>query len=180
MKKSQYNIIVSGFGGQGVLFLGTVISEAAIFENKNTTWIPSYGAEMRGGSANCYVIVSDKEIASPVFDFADIGIFLSKQAIIKFENSIEKNGFVLANSSMTGEVKSRKDITYVFKPLNDILSKEKEKFLLNIVALGALIKKTGILQKENVIKALEKVSSIKKPEFLKVNLSSFEFGYNLA
>ena len=176
---SEKHIIIAGFGGQGVLFLGTTLAEAAIIEGKNTTWIPSYGAEMRGGSANCFVIISNGEIPSPLFDKADYGVFLSKAAINKFENTIIKNGVAIVNSSMAGERTLRDDIKYVMEPLCDLAAHSKEKMLLNIMALGLLIRKTGVLTKESVIKALEKVSSAKKPEFLKFNLESFEAGYNL-
>ena len=176
---SEKHRIIAGFGGQGVLFLGTTLAEAAIIEGKNTTWIPSYGAEMRGGSANCFVIISDNEIPSPLFDEADYGVFLSKAAINKFENTIAKNGTAVVNSSMTGDRSLRSDINYVLEPLSDLAAHSKEKMLLNIMALGLLIRKTGVLTKESVIKALEKVSSSKKPEFLKFNLASFEAGYNL-
>ena len=179
MTNKQTNIIISGFGGQGVLFLGTIIANAALIEGKNTTWIPSYGAEMRGGSANCYVVVSDSEIASPLFDEANLGIFLSKQAMKKFENSIAKDGLIVANSSMIENKKNRDDINYCFKPFNDLILEHKTGFLLNIVALGTSIKKTGILTKESAICALKKVSSAKKPEFLDLNIKSFEFGYSL-
>ena len=177
---SEKRIIVAGFGGQGVLFLGTTLSEAAIIEGKNTTWIPSYGAEMRGGSANCFVTISNGEIASPIFDEADFGVFLSRAAIDKFENVVTKGGLALINSSMTGERPLRNDIEYIMEPLSDLAAHSKEKMLLNIMALGLLIRKTSILTKESVIKALKKVSSTKKPEFLKFNLESFEAGYNLA
>ena len=179
MSNKQKNIIVSGFGGQGVLFLGTILAQAAIIEGKNTTWIPSYGAEMRGGSANCYVVISDNEIASPIFDEADYGIFLSKQAFEKFEHLIKKEGLIFANSSMAGEIKNRDDINYLFKPLNDIIIEKNKNLLLNITTLGAFIKQTGILAKKDVIEALKKISSAKKPEFLDINLQSFEFGYSL-
>lgn len=176
----QTNIIISGFGGQGVLFLGAIIANAAMIEGKNTTWIPSYGAEMRGGAASCYVVISNNEIASPIFDEADLGIFLSKAAIKKFESLLAKNGLIIADSSLTGGDKERCDISYFFKPFNDLIMKENKKLLLNIVALGAAIKKTGILAKDNVISALKKVSSIKKPEFMDLNLQSFEYGWQLA
>ncbi len=176
---SEKHIIIAGFGGQGVLFLGTTLAEAAIIEGKNTTWMPSYGAEMRGGSANCFVVISDGEIPSPLFDEADYGVFLSKAAINKFENTISKNGLAIVNSSMTGERAFRSDIEYVLEPFSDLAAHSREKMLLNIMALGLLIRKTSILTKESVIKALTKVSSAKKPEFLKFNLESFEAGYNL-
>lgn len=176
---SEKRIIVAGFGGQGVLFLGTALAEAAMIEGKKTTWIPSYGAEMRGGSANCFVTISNSEIASPIFDEADYGIFLSKAAIDKFENVVAKNGTAVVNSSMAGKRLLRNDIEYVLEPLSDLAAHSKGKMLLNITALGLLIKKTGILTKGSVIKALEKISSAKKPEFLKFNIESFEAGYNL-
>ncbi len=176
---SEKHLIIAGFGGQGVLFLGTTLAEAALIEGKNTTWMPSYGAEMRGGSANCYVIISDDEIPSPIFDEADYGVFLSKAAINKFEKSVTKGGTIIANSSMTGERTKRDDVNYILEPLSDIVAHSKDKALLNIMALGLLIAKTGVLTKESVIKALEKISSSKKPEFLKFNLESFEAGYNL-
>lgn len=179
MTNKQTNIIVSGFGGQGVLFLGTILAQAAMLEGKNTTWLPSYGAEMRGGSANCYVIVSDDEIASPVFDEADLGVFLSKQAFEKFENYMAGGGLIIADSSMTGENKSREDINYFFKPINTSIVESGKKFLLNIVTLGVIIKKTGILSKEAVISAIKKVSSAKRPEFLELNIQSFEYGYSI-
>ncbi len=177
---SEKHLIIAGFGGQGVLFLGTTLAEAALIEGKNTTWMPSYGAEMRGGSANCYVIISDDEIPSPIFDEADYGVFLSKAAINKFEKSVTKGGTIIANSSMTGERTKRDDVNYILEPLSDIVAHSKDKALLNIMALGLLIAKTGVLTKESVIKALEKISSSKKPEFLKFNLESFEAGHNLA
>ncbi len=180
MDNNQKNIVISGFGGQGVLFLGTIISQAAILENKNTTWIPSYGAEMRGGSANCYVIVSNGAIDSPIFDYADLAIFLSKQAKDKFEKILLKDGLIIANSSMTGTEEKRGDVNYLFKPFGDLILEQNQKMLLNIVVLGTFIKKTGILMKESVIKALEKVSSVKRPEFLEINLKSFEYGWSLA
>lgn len=176
---SEKHLIIAGFGGQGVLFLGTTLAEAALIEGKNTTWMPSYGAEMRGGSANCYVIISDDEIPSPIFDEADYGVFLSKAAINKFEKSVTKGCTIIANSSMTGERAKRDDVNYILEPLSDIVAHSKDKALLNIMALGLLIAKTGVLTKESVIKALEKISSSKKPEFLKFNLESFEAGYNL-
>lgn len=177
---SEKHLIIAGFGGQGVLFLGTTLAEAALIEGKNTTWMPSYGAEMRGGSANCYVIISDDEIPSPIFDEADYGVFLSKAAINKFEKSVTKGGTIIANSSMTGERTKRDDVNYILEPLSDIVAHSKDKALLNIMALGLLIAKTGVLTKESVIKAPEKISSSKKPDFLKFNLESFEAGYNLA
>ncbi len=175
----EKNIIVSGFGGQGVLFLGTVLAHAAMIEGKNSTWIPNYGAEMRGGAANCYVVISKESIGSPIFDLGDFGIFLSAQAKDKFENMISKGGLILADSSAIKEEKKRDDVEYLFIPLNNSIHGKNREFHLNITTLGCFIKKTKILSKEAVIEALKKVSETKKPEFVKINLESFEFGYSL-
>lgn len=179
MKEKQKNIIVSGFGGQGILFLGTILSQAAMIEGKNTTWLPSYGAEMRGGAASCFVVISDNSIDSPIFDEANLGIFLSKQAMLKFEDMIKNNGLIIADSSKTGENKKRQNIKYLFKPFNDLIIKGNKKLLLNVVVLGAVIKKTKILMKDSVIKALKLVSKMKKAELINLNLESFEYGYSL-
>ena len=177
--KDEKHIIIAGFGGQGVLFLGTTLAEAAMIEGKNTTWIPSYGAEMRGGSANCYGTISNYEIPSPIFDEADYGIFLSKAALNRFEKTVAKNGIAILNSSMTGENKSRNDISYIMEPFTDLVAKSSETRLLNIMALGLLIRKTGILAKDSVLEALKKISQAKKADFLRFNIDSFEAGYNL-
>ncbi len=179
MADKQKNIVVSGFGGQGVLFLGRIISQAAMIEGKNTTWIPSYGAEMRGGSANCYVIVSDECIASPIFDSIDYGVFLSKQALSKFMGMVKKDGFILADTSFTGNIEGKTGMEYCLEPFNDIIVAENKKLILNIVILGALIKKTGILMKESVLSAIKEISMIKNPKFLDTNIKSFEFGWSL-
>lgn len=97
----------------------------------------------------------------------------------KFENVIDKDGLIIADSSFTGTDKKRVDIEYLFKPFNDLIHGQNAKMLLNIVVLGAMIKKTGLFMKESVIKALKQVSSMKKPEFSDLNIKSFEYGYSL-
>lgn len=174
----EKSIIIAGYGGQGVLFFGTTLAQAAIFEDKNTTWIPSYGAEMRGGHANCSVKISDEEIASPIIDYADFGIFLNDKAMEKFEKTIAPNGLIVANSSIIEQSSSRSDVNYSMAPLSDTAN-EIEGGLLNIVSFGYFIKKTNILKKESAMLALEFISKKKNPAFLKRNIDSFEAGYKL-
>lgn len=176
---NEKHIIIAGFGGQGVLFAGTVLAQAAMLDGKNTTWIPSYGAEMRGGSANCFVVISDGEISSPLFDEADYGIFLSKAAINRFEKAVAKEGLAIINSTIEDYTAKRNDINHIIEPFTDLASKTNEKRFLNIMALGLMIEQTQVLSKQSVIDALKKISSAKKPEFLDHNLKSFEEGYNL-
>ncbi|HRX43541.1 MAG TPA: 2-oxoacid:acceptor oxidoreductase family protein, partial [Clostridia bacterium] len=99
----NYEIIIAGFGGQGILSAGRIISVSAILEGKNTTWFPSYGPEMRGGTANCHVIVSDDEIGSPIINSPDILISMTRPALDKFEKTVRDGGFILADSSLIEE-----------------------------------------------------------------------------
>lgn len=174
----EKSIIIAGYGGQGILFFGTILAQAALIEGKNTTWIPSYGAEMRGGHANCSVVISDKEIASPIIDEADYGIFLNEQALTKFEDMLKSNAFVIGDLDLIKAKPKRKDLNLFMANLSSQTEKIKGG-LLNIVTLGYFIKKTEILKKESAIKALEFVSNKKNPAFLKRNLDSFELGYSL-
>ncbi len=174
----EKSIIIAGYGGQGVLFFGTILAQAAMTEGKFTTWIPSYGAEMRGGHANCSVKISDSEIASPIIDYADFGIFLNDKAMEKFEKSMSPNSLVIGNSSLIEIKPSRSDVNYDMLKLGDAAA-QVEGGLLNIVALGYFIKKTKILKKDSALSAIEFVSKKKNPAFLKRNLTSFEKGYNI-
>lgn len=174
----EKSIIIAGYGGQGVLFFGTTLAQAALEENKHTTWIPSYGAEMRGGHANCSVKISDEEIASPIIDSADYGIFLNDKAMEKFEKSMAKNSVVIGNASIITQAPARSDVAYLMTKLGDYTQK-LDGGLLNIVTFGYFIKKTQILKKESALAALEFVSKKKNPAFLKRNIDSFEAGYNI-
>lgn len=174
----EKSIIIAGYGGQGVLFFGTILAQAAMTENKFTTWIPSYGAEMRGGHANCSVKISNEEIASPIIDYADYGIFLNDKAMEKFEKSMTPNSLIIGNSSIINQQPSRADVNYSMVRLGDATA-EVEGGLLNIVTLGYFIRKTNILKKESALSALEFVSKKKNPAFLKRNIDSFEKGFSL-
>lgn len=174
----EKSIIIAGYGGQGVLFFGTTLAQAAMMEGKYTTWIPSYGAEMRGGHANCSVKISDMEIASPIIDYADIGVFLNDKAMEKFEKSMATNSLVIGNSSIITQTPSRADVNYNMVKLGDCAQK-LDGGLLNIVSFGYFVKQTNILKKESALSALEFVCKKKNPAFLKRNIDSFEAGYNL-
>ncbi len=174
----EKSIIIAGYGGQGVLFFGTTLAQAAMIEGKNTTWIPSYGAEMRGGHANCSVKISDDEIASPIIDKADYGIFLNDKAMEKFEKTMAKGALVIGNSSIIEKAPSRDDINYLMIKLGDC-AQRVEGGLLNIVTFGYFVNKTQIIKKESALSALEFVSKKKNPAFLKRNINSFEAGYKL-
>lgn len=172
----ETSIIISGYGGQGTLFAGTLLCHAAVIEGKNTTWIPSYGAEMRGGAANCSVKISDDEISSPLIDKADVVFALNLPSEIKFEQRIKKGGLMLLNTSLVEKIPERKDIEYLFLPLNEMAESLGEHAFLNVIAVGAFIAKTGLLSLDSVKAAIEKMIPEKRKEMIPYNLASLEFG----
>ena len=171
----EHDLIISGYGGQGVLFAGTLLAHAAIAEEKHTTWLPSYGAEMRGGTANCTVIVSDEEIASPYIEKSLYVIALNAPSVQKFENKIKSSGLMIINSSLIRERPERKDINCIFIPVGDIAQDLGESKCANIVALGALIAKTQVVSFENAINALHKLL-YSKERLLKINCEALNTG----
>lgn len=148
-------IICAGFGGQGVLVAGMIIIYAGMGEGKQVTWFPSYGAEMRGGTANCTVKISDEEIASPYVKQIDVLIAMNETSIDKFESKLRPNGVLLVNSSIVSEGRNyRDDIRVVKVPANDIAAKSENPKGLNIIMLGALAEATNIFEKEYLKKSM--------------------------
>lgn len=173
----EHKIIVAGFGGQGVLFAGTLLAQTAVEEDKHTTWFPSYGAEMRGGTANSTVKISDHEIGSPVTIDPTIVVALNEQSLDKFMPKIQKGGMIIVNSSLVSKEIKGNNIKVVKVPASEIADKEFEKMKpTNIVAIGAMLKASGIMSLENAKKACEKVLS-NKPKFIDSNKKALELGY---
>lgn len=173
-------IIISGYGGQGILFAGSLLCHAAVIESKETTWIPSYGAEMRGGSANCTVHISDDEVSSPIVDMSDVVFALNLPSVERFENKVKPGGLFIINSSLAKIKPKRTDIEYLNIPLNDIAADKSNnvshKVFINVMAVGAYIKKSRILKTESVEQALKKMTAEKTPELLEANLASLQYG----
>ncbi|MBN2557128.1 MAG: 2-oxoacid:acceptor oxidoreductase family protein [Clostridia bacterium] len=154
----QHEIIIAGFGGQGILSAGRIICAAGMAEGKNTTWFPSYGPEMRGGTANCHAIVSDGEIGSPIINNPDILIAMTSPAIDKFGKMVKENGFIIADSSLIE--KSRIEATGRTAYSIDAARKAGDmghKAFAMLIMIGKLIKETGIFKPESVEKALYEV-----------------------
>lgn len=176
------SVIISGFGGQGALFAGILLCHAAVLEGKNTTWIPSYGAEMRGGSVNCTVNISDSEIPSPIIDKVDVVIALNDASQKKFENKVKKGGLMIVNTSLCRQPQNRNDIEYLNIPMNDYAQKLAQPAFINVIAMGAFLEYTKILQIESVKKYMEirsKEVSAKKAATLVNNFESLDCGANI-
>lgn len=151
----QTEILIAGFGGQGVLFAGQLLSYAAMDEGKSVTWIPSYGPEMRGGTANCTVIISDEEIGSPLVSHPMAVIAMNRPSMDKYEPLVKPGGVLVVNTSMVDRKATRKDIRVLEVDANDVAEKLADKRLSNMVLLGALLSQLPVLPVESIERALK-------------------------
>jgi len=170
------SIIISGFGGQGALFAGQLLTYAAMDQGKQVTWIPSYGPEMRGGTAHCVVVISDEEIGSPLVRRPSLAIVLNMPSFEKYHPLVLPGGTLIINSSLVGTPEVRDDIRTVFVPANDIALELGNVRLANIVLLGALLEATGLLSLEAIDEALEKHLPERHRRFLEPNKQALRRG----
>ncbi len=151
----ENRIIIAGSGGQGILFLGRVLAFATMREGKEVTWFPSYGAEMRGGTANCTVIISDTMIGSPVVLTPDILVVMNSASLDKFQHRLKRKGLLFYDSSLIKNPEMRRDVNAVGVPATKIASALGNTKSANMVLLGALITKTALLKKASVVSIFE-------------------------
>jgi 2-oxoglutarate ferredoxin oxidoreductase subunit gamma len=174
----QNDVVCAGFGGQGVLLIGKVLAYAGMKAGKEVSWFPSYGPEMRGGTANCTVVISDKPIGSPVIQHPRSLIAMNLPSLDKFEPMMRDKGFVLINTSLVNREPARDDLTVLKVPASSIAIEEGSPRAANMVALGAYVGRTGIVEPEVVEGILEQEFG-KKPQVLEINLKAFRRGYEL-
>jgi 2-oxoglutarate ferredoxin oxidoreductase subunit gamma len=170
-------VIMAGFGGQGVVLMGTLLSYSAMVQGKHTTFFPSYGAEMRGGTANCSVIVSDDEIPSPVVNEPDCVIAMNIASLDKFESRVRPGGTLFVNSSLVKKEAARDDIEEIRVPANDIAEGLGTAKAANMVMLGCVLKKTGAVELDSAVKSLEKVLSERAMALLDINKQALRRGF---
>ena len=176
MKKE---IIISGFGGQGALSIGKNIVEAGLAEGYNVTWAPSYGPEMRGGTANCSVVVSDKMVGSPVFEYMTELIAMNGPSVDKFGPKVRDGGLVFINSSVYKEKYEREGITTYYVPCDDIASELGNLKVANMVMLGAYVGATGLLKVETIETMIAEMFTGKKAKLVPLNIEALHAGINL-
>jgi len=176
----QKEIIIAGFGGQGVLFAGQVITYAAMDTGKEVTWIPSYGPEMRGGTANCTVVIADDEIGSPLVKNPPLAIALNLPSFDKYEELLAPGGTLVVNRSMVDRGSKRDDIHVIFVPCNDIAEEIGHKKLMNMVAVGALLIALPEISLNDVEKALEGHLPERHKHLLPKNYEALRRGYAAA
>ena len=172
----ETNFIIAGFGGQGVLLAGTVLANAFMIEGKNVTWYPCYGAEMRGGTVNCEIVVSDTEVSSVHKQDTDFALVLNQQSFDKFVQRVKSGGTIVANSTLVAESRPRSDIKYVFAPMTKIANDMGNGKVTNVVSLGVLSSVCKIVSKDFLAKGVEKVLGEKKKSLLPLNLEALENG----
>lgn len=167
---------MAGFGGQGVMAMGQLISYAGMLEGKHVSWYPSYGPEMRGGAANCSVVVSEELVGSPIIAVADDVIVMNEPSLSMFESHVRPGGNLFINSSLVKKETTRTDINVVKIPVNDIAIDLGNARVANMVMLGAYLKVTELVKVESVIQAFTKVYGDKKKKLLPINEKAIEFG----
>ena len=173
MKKE---IIISGFGGQGGLAIGKNLVEAGMAEGLFVTWAPSYGPEMRGGTANCSVVLSDKPVGSPVFAHPTDLIALNEPSLAKFEAAVQPGGIVLVNSDVVTDKVKREDLTAYYIPCAKIAEEIGNSKVGNMVMLGAYVAATGILKTETIEEMITEMFSGAKAKFIPLNIEAFRRG----
>lgn len=173
-------IRISGFGGQGVISAGVLLAYTGILENKNVSFFPSYGAEMRGGTANCSVVIASNEVDTPIVSSPDTVIVLNEPSLAKFEPAVKPGGTLIVNSSLIKTETKRKDIKVIKVACNEIADKLGNAKVMNMVALGVFAKATGAVSIESIAKALPKVYKKLKPEVIELNVKALNEGAKLA
>jgi 2-oxoglutarate ferredoxin oxidoreductase subunit gamma len=176
----QKEIIIAGFGGQGVLFSGQVVAYAAMDAGREVTWIPSYGPEMRGGTANCTIVIADDEIGSPLVKNPPLAIALNLPSFDKYEEVLQKGGTLIVNKSMVDRGARRDDIHVILVPCNEIAEEIGDRKLVNMVAVGALLTALPELTLKDVEKALEAHLPARHKHLLPKNYEALKRGFEAA
>ena len=175
----EKNFILAGFGGQGILLAGTILANAFMLDGKNVTWYPCYGAEMRGGTVNCEVVVSDTEVSSVHKSKCDYALVLNQQSFDRFVNNIKTGGTIIANSTLVAESRPRDDIHYVFAPMGKLANDLGTSKITNVISLGVLSSVIDFVSNDAMKNAIEKVLGEKKKNLLPLNLKALEAGTEL-
>ena len=170
--------IFSGFGGQGVIMMGYLMAIAGMYEEKNVTCLPSYGAEVRGGTANCTVVISTEEIASPVASEPEFAVLMNNPSLFRFQNQVQSGGSIFLNSSMIESRPIRGDLEIYEIPLNDLAKQFPGNKVTNIIMLGAFIKKSGLVSFDTMIRALRDTFGHRNPTIFKSNKAALLLGYD--
>jgi 2-oxoglutarate ferredoxin oxidoreductase subunit gamma len=172
-----YDVIIAGFGGQGVLVIGNLLAYAAMKEGRHVTYLPVYGVEMRGGTANCTIVVSSYEIGSPVVGKPRAAIVMNLPSLIKYEPLVVPGGLLMVNTSLIDLKETfRKDIEFLPVPVNEIAIKNGNPKMANMIALGAFVEKTKLVKMDSLFQSFEKVLGERYHSLIPSNIKAVEIG----
>lgn len=170
-------IMIAGFGGQGILAAGVMLANAGLLAGLQTTWLPSYGATMRGGTANCFVKIDSEEIGSPYVDEADFLLAFNEPSLLKFHGTVKKGGCIFANSSLIRKEVPRSDVNVFYVPATERARELGDVRTANVFMLGVLFSKTALLPYESAAASLEDYFSAKSEKVIELNKRVFRAGY---
>ena len=171
-----HSFLIAGFGGQGLLFAGKFLVNKGMLEGKEVSWLPSYGPEMRGGTANCSVIVSDDPVGSPIVDHPDVLMVMNLPSLDKYENAVQSGGMIFVDSSLIERKVERTDVKTFYIPATRMAAEGGITTLANMIITGKILKELGQFNDADVEAALHKVVSAKHPEMYDVNLKALKLG----
>lgn len=170
--------LFSGFGGQGILFAGKFVAYKGLTEDKQVSWLPSYGPEMRGGTASCSVIISDEPVGSPIVSKPDVLVALNLPSLDKFENDVKPGGYIFADSTLIERKVNRDDVNVFYIPATGLASDNGIPTLANMIVMGKMLKELGDYTQEGIENGLAKVISAKRADMKELNVKALELGAN--
>jgi len=174
----QNDVVMAGFGGQGILLIGKMLAYAGMREGKEVSWLPSYGPEMRGGTANCTVVISDRPVGSPVIQSPNAVVAMNLPSLDKFEPDVRPGGLLLINSSLIDREAAREDLTVIRVPANEIAIELGNRRGANMVALGAYLGATGAVSVEGIVEVIRETFAA-KPGVIDVNITALHRGHEI-
>ncbi len=171
------NILIAGFGGQGALFAGKFLAYSAMLEGREISWLPSYGPEMRGGTANCSVIISDSAVGSPIVNHPDILIAMNKPSFDKYVPACVPGAKIFADSTLIDSPCDRKDVEFFMVPATELAREKQIGSLTNMMLVGRMLRETGVIDYNNVPEILKKLIPAKKADLVSLNQLAISTGY---
>ena len=173
---SATQVLIAGFGGQGILFAGKFLAYAGLLQGRNVSWLPSYGPEMRGGTANCSVILSDEQVGSPIVDRPDILIAMNLPSLDKYEDAAPAGASIFVDSSLVQRKVRRTDVNAWYIPATQLSNDRGYQTLANIILMGHVIAKTGVIPQEMIRPSMQKVVSARHADLLEKNIEALQIG----
>ena len=168
--------LIAGFGGQGLLFAGKFLAYKGMMEGKEVTWLPSYGPEMRGGTASCSVVLSDEPVSSPIVDEPDVLMVMNLPSLDKYESTVAPGGTIFVDSTLIGRKVERTDVNVVYIPATGLASENNMSSLANMILMGSILKHLNQFDADGITAALKKVVSARHQEMFDFNLKALEIG----